>query len=57
MRILERKLPTSVLINGVEYPIRSNFRTMIKFEQLMQDPEVNDQDKVQLDVTRETTCM
>ena len=48
MRILERKLPTSVLIYGVEYPIRSNFRTMIKFEQLMQDPEVKDQDKVQL---------
>lgn len=48
MSILERNLPTSVLINGVEYPIRSNFRTMIKFEELMQDPEVNDRDKVWL---------
>ena len=48
MGILESRLPTSVLIDGVEYPIQSNFRTMIKFEQLMQDPEVNDQDKVQL---------
>lgn len=48
MGILERKLPTTVLINGVEYPIRSNFRTMIKFEQLMQDPDVTDQDKVWL---------
>ena len=46
MGILESKLPTSVLVNGVEYPIRSNFRTMIKFEQLMQEPEVDDQDKV-----------
>lgn len=48
MGILESRLPTSVLIDGVEYPIQSNFRTMIKFEQLMQDPEVNDQDKVWL---------
>lgn len=48
MGILESRLPTSVLVNGVEYPIRSNFRTMIKFEELMQDPEVNDQDKVWL---------
>ena len=48
MSILERNLPTSVLINGVEYPIRSNFRTRIKFEELMQDPEVNDRDKVWL---------
>lgn len=46
MGILASKLPTSVLVNGVEYPIRSNFRTMIKFEQLMQEPEVDDQDKV-----------
>lgn len=48
MGILESKLPTSVLIHGVEYPIRSNFRTMIKFEELMQDPDVTDQDKVWL---------
>ena len=48
MGILESKLPTTVLVNGVEYPIRSNFRTMIKFEQLMQEPEVDDQDKVWL---------
>lgn len=46
MGILASKLPTTVLVNGVEYPIRSNFRTMIKFEQLMQEPEVDDQDKV-----------
>lgn len=48
MGILESRLPTSVLINGREYPIRSNFRTMIKFEQLMQDPAVSDQDKAWL---------
>lgn len=48
MGILVSKLPTSVLIDGVEYPIRSNFRTMIKFEELMQDPEATDQDKVLL---------
>lgn len=48
MGILSSSLPTSVMINGVEYPIRSNFRTMIKFEELMQDPDVTDQDKVWL---------
>lgn len=48
MGILESKLPTSVMIHGVEYPIRSNFRTMIKFEELMQDPDVSDQDKAWL---------
>ncbi len=45
MGILESKLPISVLINGREYSIRSNFRTMIRFEQLMQDAEVSDQNK------------
>lgn len=48
MGIISSSLPTSVMINGVEYPIRSNFRTMIKFEELMQDPDVTDQDKVWL---------
>lgn len=48
MGILESKLPTSVLINGAKYPIRSDFRTMIKFEQLMLDPDVTNQDKVLL---------
>lgn len=48
MGILESKLPVSVTINGWEYPIRSDFRTMIKFEQLMQDPAVTDQDRTWL---------
>lgn len=48
MGLLESKLPTSVLINGREYPIRSNFRTMIKFEQLMQDPEGTNEEKTWL---------
>ena len=48
MGILKSRLPTSVLINGVEYPIRSNFRTMIRLEELLQDPDVDEQDRVWL---------
>ena len=48
MGILKSRLPTSVLINGVEYTIRSNFRTMIRLEELLQDPDVDEQDRVWL---------
>lgn len=46
MNILIDKLPTSVVIDGVEYKINSDFRTSILFSLLMEDEEVNEQDKI-----------
>lgn len=40
MNLLLDRLPTSVELSGTEYPIHWNFRTMILFEQLMQDAEL-----------------
>ena len=38
-------LPETVEIEGVEYPIETNFRTFILFEMMMQDPELTDAEK------------
>lgn len=46
MNILIDKLPTSVVIDGVEYKINSDFRTSILFSLLMEDNDVNEQDKI-----------
>lgn len=46
MNILIDKLPTSVVIDGVEYKINSDFRTSILFSLLMEDRDVNEQDKI-----------
>ena len=46
MNILIDKLPTSVVIDGVEYKINSDFRTSILFSLLIEDNDVNEQDKI-----------
>ena len=46
MNILIDLLPTSVEINDLEYEINSNFRTSILFELLMQNDEINDEEKI-----------
>ena len=46
MNILIDVLPTSVEINDMEYEINSNFRTSILFELLMQNDEINDEEKI-----------
>lgn len=46
INILIDELPTKVEIEGTKYEINSDFRTSILFELLMQDYEVNDQDKI-----------
>ena len=38
-------LPETVEIEGVEYEIESNFRTLLLFEMLMQDSELSDSEK------------
>lgn len=48
MNILIDRVPTSVKINKRSYKIRTDFRTSIQFEQLMQDDEVSDEDKLLL---------
>ena len=46
MNILIDVLPTSVEINDMEYELNSDFRTSILFELLMQNDEVNDEEKI-----------
>lgn len=46
MNILIDLIPNSVLIDGVEYEINSDFRTSMLFEMLMQDNNVGDKDKI-----------
>lgn len=46
MNMLVDQLPENVEIGGVEYPIRSDFRTSILFELLIQDDEMDAKDKI-----------
>lgn len=46
MNILIDELPESVTVSGEEYEIRSNFRTSILFEILMQDDSLGNEEKV-----------
>lgn len=46
MNILIDLLPTSVEIDSIEYEINSNFRISMLFEILMQDYELNEEDKI-----------
>lgn len=48
MNILIDRIPTSVKINNRRYRIRTDFRHSIQFDQLMQDDEVSDDDKLPL---------
>lgn len=48
MNILIDRIPTSVKINNRRYRIRTDFRNSIQFDQLMQDDEVSDDDKLPL---------
>ena len=45
MNLLIDLLPTTVDIEGIEYEINSDFRTSILFELLMQDIEIEDEEK------------
>lgn len=46
MNILIDELPNTVKIEGIEYEINSDFRTSILFELLMQDDEINEENKI-----------
>lgn len=48
MNILIDRIPTSVKINNRRYRIRTDFRNSIQFDQLMQDDEISDDDKLPL---------
>ena len=39
------RLPTSIEIGGVAYPIRTDFRDILTIIQALTDPELNDQEK------------
>ena len=45
MNLLIDELPRYVDIDGKEYKINSDFRTSILFELLMQDSEIDDEEK------------
>lgn len=44
--ILIDNLPKTVIVDSLEYEINSNFRESILFEQLMQDHEFSDEEKI-----------
>lgn len=46
MNILIDRLPETVKIRGVEYPIRTGFRTSVLFELLVRDKKVKDEYKI-----------
>lgn len=46
MSVITDKLPTSIIIGGTEYEINTDFRVMIKFENLIFDSTVSDEEKV-----------
>lgn len=46
MNLLIDLLPTTVDIEGIEYEINSDFRASILFELLMQDVEIEDEEKI-----------
>lgn len=46
MNMLVDLLPTKVTIDGIEYKINCDFRTSILFELLMQDVELNNEEKL-----------
>lgn len=46
MNLIIDELPTSVFVDGVDYPINTDFRIGIMFEQLMLDNSVNQDDKL-----------
>ena len=46
MNILIDLLPSSVKINGTEYDINSDFRTSVLFSLLMEDDNLNEEEKV-----------
>lgn len=46
MNSLTEKLPVSVMVDGVEYEINSDFRTSIKFEIMMADTSLTDKEKI-----------
>lgn len=46
MNLLIDKLPTSLLIDGYEYLINSDFRAMIQFEVMMFDEDLSDEERI-----------
>lgn len=46
MNWLLEQLPDKVLVNGVEYPINADFRTIILIDQIMHDKELSDTDRI-----------
>lgn len=46
MGMLSEKLPTTVIVGGTEVGIQTDFRTSILFEELLNDPELTDMEKI-----------
>lgn len=46
MGMLSEKLPETVIIGGTEISINTDFRTSILFEELLNDPELSDYQKI-----------
>lgn len=46
MNILLDRLPEEAVIDEVSYPINSDFRVMILFDEIMHDPELTDEERL-----------
>ena len=46
MNWLLEQLSDKVLVNGVEYPVNSDFRAIILIDQIMHDKELSDTDRI-----------
>lgn len=46
MSIITQKLPKTVNIGGKEYPIKTDFRDWIQFENILSDPKESEQEKI-----------
>jgi hypothetical protein len=40
-------LPSTVMISGIEYPVRTDFRTILEIFMMLDDPDLSDADKTE----------
>ncbi|MBQ7728331.1 MAG: hypothetical protein IJT60_07150 [Clostridia bacterium] len=40
-------LPSTVTISGIEYPVRTDFRTILEIFMMLDDPDLSDEDKTE----------
>ena len=44
-------LPSTVIVSGIEYPVRTDYRVILEILVMLDDPELTDGDKINWIVT------